>query len=30
MLGELPFYDELNMVKTVKAFKNIQEVTALK
>ena len=30
MLGELPFYDELNMVKTPNAFKKMQEALALK
>ena len=30
MLSELPFYDELNIVKIAKAFKNMQEAIALK
>ena len=29
-LHELPFYDELNIVKTAKAFKIMQEIIALK
>ena len=30
MLSELPFYDELNIVKTAKTLKNMQEAIALK
>ena len=29
ILRELPFYDELNIVKTAKAFKRLQEAIAL-
>ena len=30
MLSELLFYNELNIIQTVAAFKNMQEVIALK
>ena len=30
MLSEIPLYDELNIAKIAKAFKNMQEAMALK